>query len=345
MSISLSDEDLLLGSKLHNRPLYVSGYIREQKLNQILIDNGSAVNILSKSTMNQLGISVKELSNSKLVIQGFNQEAQRAIGIIHLKIIIGDLQASTIFHVNDSWTTYKLLVGRQWIHENEIVTFTLYQCFKFYKQGIRKVDADTKPFTKAKFHFVDAKFYTKSEDVSEVISTEVPVAKATYKHEQEMITMKKSNKGDAPNGQKNDEPMTQTKSRAPKTEKIAILQKEVSNPLVLRYIPLSRHKKGESPFAKCSKNLTIGSIEILKENFTAPLTKIEKVEVKKLEKKGLEACLLERRTVEGFDPKVYKLMAKAGYNFTIRTELKSMKIFDERLGLFPTQKKLQKQGY
>ena len=29
MSIDFSYEDLLLGSKLHNRPLYVSGYVRE----------------------------------------------------------------------------------------------------------------------------------------------------------------------------------------------------------------------------------------------------------------------------------------------------------------------------
>ncbi|TYK08098.1 ty3-gypsy retrotransposon protein [Cucumis melo var. makuwa] len=97
ISISFSDEDLLLRSKLHNRPLYVSGYVQEQKLNQILIDNGSTVNILPKSTMNQLGISVEELSNSKLVIQGVNQGAQQAIGTVHLEIAIGDLQATTIF--------------------------------------------------------------------------------------------------------------------------------------------------------------------------------------------------------------------------------------------------------
>ncbi|KAA0036725.1 uncharacterized protein E6C27_scaffold1244G00090 [Cucumis melo var. makuwa] len=83
----------------------------------------------------------------------------------------------------------------------------LHQCFKFYKQGIRKVNADTKPFTKAKSHFADAKFYTKSDDVSVVISTKVPVAKGTYKHVQEMITTKKSNKGDTPNGQQDDEPV------------------------------------------------------------------------------------------------------------------------------------------
>ncbi|KAA0051454.1 ty3-gypsy retrotransposon protein [Cucumis melo var. makuwa] len=50
MSIDFSDEDLLLGSKLHNRPLYVSGYVREQRVDRILVDNGSAVNIMSKST-------------------------------------------------------------------------------------------------------------------------------------------------------------------------------------------------------------------------------------------------------------------------------------------------------
>ncbi|KAA0066956.1 uncharacterized protein E5676_scaffold595G00600 [Cucumis melo var. makuwa] len=38
-------------------------------------------------------------------------------------------------------------------------------------------------------------------------------------------------------------------------------------------------------------------------------------------------------------------MAKVGYDFTTRTELKSVKIFDERPELSPTQKKLQKQGY
>ncbi|KAA0051096.1 ty3-gypsy retrotransposon protein [Cucumis melo var. makuwa] len=171
ISISFSDEDLLLGSKIHNRPLYVSGYVREQKLNQILIDNGSAVNILSKSTMNQLG---------------------------------------------------------------------------------------------------------------------------TYKHEQGTITTKKSNEGDALNGQENDEPMTQAKSEALESEKIAIPQKKVSNPHVLCYIPLSRRKKRESLFAECLKNLTVRSIEILKESFTLPLIKIDKGEAKRLENKGIEGFLSER---------------------------------------------------
>ena len=68
------DEDLLLGSKPHNRPLFVSGYTRGERVSRILIDDGSAVNIMPKGMMSHLNISMEELSKSRLVIQGFNQE-------------------------------------------------------------------------------------------------------------------------------------------------------------------------------------------------------------------------------------------------------------------------------
>jgi len=66
-TINFSDDVLLLGSKLHNRPLFVTGYIKEQKANQILVDGGSAINIIPKSTMNDLGITVDDLSKSRKV--------------------------------------------------------------------------------------------------------------------------------------------------------------------------------------------------------------------------------------------------------------------------------------
>ena len=71
--LNFTNEDLLLGSKPHNRPLYVSGNTREQKIDRILINGGSAVNILPKMTMRRLGLTMEELLHSRLVIQGFNQ--------------------------------------------------------------------------------------------------------------------------------------------------------------------------------------------------------------------------------------------------------------------------------
>ncbi|KAM1718121.1 hypothetical protein ACFX11_025874 [Malus domestica] len=61
-TIHFIDEDLLLGSKHHNRPLFVSGYVREYKVNRMLVDGGSSINIMPKSTMTTIGIKEDELS-------------------------------------------------------------------------------------------------------------------------------------------------------------------------------------------------------------------------------------------------------------------------------------------
>ncbi|CAL8168343.1 unnamed protein product [Prunus armeniaca] len=172
-SITFTDEDLLLGSKPHNRPFFMSGYVREQKLSRMLVDGGSAVNVMPKSTMMKLGITMDELSRSRLMIPGFNQGGQRAMGIIRIELVIGDLKSNTLFHVIDAKTSYNLLLGRPWVHENGIVPSTLHQCFKFYRGGVKKILGDVKPFTEAESYFVDAKFYMDENMVSEVIPVEV----------------------------------------------------------------------------------------------------------------------------------------------------------------------------
>jgi hypothetical protein len=72
--ISFNDEDLLLGLKLHNRPLFIKGYVDEKMVNRIFVDDGSTINILPLKTMKELGIPMDELFPSHLMIQGINQE-------------------------------------------------------------------------------------------------------------------------------------------------------------------------------------------------------------------------------------------------------------------------------
>ncbi|KAM2087175.1 hypothetical protein ACFX1R_024633 [Malus domestica] len=148
-TIHFTDEDLLLGSKPHNCPLLVSGYVREHKVNHMLVDGGSTINIMPKSTMTIIGIKMDELSLSRLLIQGFNQGGQRAMGMIRVEMTIGELKSSTIFHVIDARTSYSLLLGRLWIHRNGVVPSTLHQCLKFYRERVKVIQGDTKPFTKA----------------------------------------------------------------------------------------------------------------------------------------------------------------------------------------------------
>jgi len=66
--------DLVLGSKPHNYPLFMTSYIKEQRVNRILVDGGLATSIMLKSMMYDLAIIVEELSKSQMMIQRFNLE-------------------------------------------------------------------------------------------------------------------------------------------------------------------------------------------------------------------------------------------------------------------------------
>ncbi|KAL0445110.1 UNVERIFIED_CONTAM: hypothetical protein Slati_2233700 [Sesamum latifolium] len=174
-TINFTDEDLLLGSKLHNHPLFVAEYVREQKVNRILIDGGSAVNILPLRILKEVGILIDELSNSHLMIQGFNQGGQRAVGIIRLQLTMKDMVSTALFHVIDAKTSYNMLLGHPWLHENAVVPSTWHQCFKYCRNGVKKVLSDSNPFTKAESHFADATYYIEgAKKEKEVLPSEEP---------------------------------------------------------------------------------------------------------------------------------------------------------------------------
>ena len=116
--ITFTDNDLLFGEALHNRPLYMVGHVLEKKINRILIDEGSRV-------------TTGELSESRLLIQGFNQGGQRSIGSIKLEIHMGDLRSRAWMHVIYTKTSYNILLGRPWVHENRIVSSSYSQCLKY----------------------------------------------------------------------------------------------------------------------------------------------------------------------------------------------------------------------
>jgi len=67
MVVSFTDKDLLHGCKPHNRSLFVTGYIQGQKVKHILVDDGSAINVMPKSYTNDLGITVDKFSKNRRV--------------------------------------------------------------------------------------------------------------------------------------------------------------------------------------------------------------------------------------------------------------------------------------
>ena len=143
-------------------------------------------------------------------------------------------------------------------------------------------------------HFADSKFYMKSEDASEAISSEVPLVKTAKGIEQPVSTIKNDSGVNTLPNQGSVKLTGPGKLKKAKNKTVSSYPEKLQTPPVLRYVPLSQRKKGESSFTPSPKNLVAEDVEVLKEKFVRLLTKIAKA--KRLEKDKTLPVLLNKRT-------------------------------------------------
>ena len=84
--IMFDEDDKLIDDGDHNRPLYVEGNIGVAHLRRILIDPGSAVNILPLRSLTWAGFTVDDLEATDVMIYGFDNQGKPMLGAITLKI-------------------------------------------------------------------------------------------------------------------------------------------------------------------------------------------------------------------------------------------------------------------
>ena len=138
--------------------------------------------------------------------------------------------------------------------------------------------ADLQPFTAAESHFADAKFYLDYD--------------TTYDVPQEKSTEKKKAKR-----KEGCEPLMEgPKPNSEVRQNFCEEKKEA--PMVLRYVPASKRKKGKSLFRlmmetkdKCKKSIQEDDIAILKSDFTLPLPKLDQVASTKPPLKGFTRAM------------------------------------------------------
>ncbi|KAM2457882.1 hypothetical protein ACFX1W_006738 [Malus domestica] len=141
---------------------------------------------------------------------------------------IGELKSSMLFHVIDARTSYSLPLGRPWIHENGVVPSTIHKCLKFYREGVKMIQGDTKPFTEAESHFADAKFYMDKDMVPEALPKEIKSTGKAKPKKQEWQAVPKKQVGEAvPSSSKNDD-----EPAKPATTKGSVTPSKGSNTLI-----------------------------------------------------------------------------------------------------------------
>ena len=223
-------------------------------------------------------------------------------------MLIGEMESSALFLVIDAKTTYKLLIGRPWLHEYGVVLSTYHQCLKYFQDGqVKKIVADDKPFTVAESHFADAKFYLEDDIVEETQVVAPPSSKEEKPHSKapriDFSIVEKETKQTKTS-------MEEKKHHTSKVTRVAP---------VLHYVPVAKRKEGQSPFSGDEESISKDL-----QGLNLPITKVTKPRSSSQPLKGFtrpsqepiveHGTLPTKRTEEGFDPNAYRLMAKAGYN-------------------------------
>ena len=102
-------------------------------VDKVLIDNGSSLNVMPKTTLDKFPFDTSQMRPSSMVVRAFDGSDVR--GEINLLIQIGPHKCLITFQVMDINLAYSCLLGRPWIHSVGVVLSMLHQKLKFMVEG------------------------------------------------------------------------------------------------------------------------------------------------------------------------------------------------------------------
>jgi len=129
--LTFIDDEMTVDGKKHNRALHISVKCMDYVIARVLVDTGSSLNVMPRSTLARLSVDGSYLKSSSMVVRAFDGSRREVIGEIELPVQIGPHTFEITFQVMDIMPAYSCLLGRPWIHAAGAVTSTLHQKLKF----------------------------------------------------------------------------------------------------------------------------------------------------------------------------------------------------------------------
>ena len=112
-------------------------------IRRIIIDNGSAVNIIMLETLQQMGFTEADKVKKSTVLVGFSGKTKRTMDEISLPTYLQGMNSLQKFLVINCQSIYNITLWRPWIHDLEVVPWTYHQVVKFSTPwGVQKIRGD-----------------------------------------------------------------------------------------------------------------------------------------------------------------------------------------------------------
>ena len=95
----------------HIKPSYIRAHLNGRPISKVLINNGSAVNVMPLRMLRALGMSISDLIETEVVVSAFIGEVSKTLGIQPIDITIGIKTSLPTFFVINSTANYNILLG------------------------------------------------------------------------------------------------------------------------------------------------------------------------------------------------------------------------------------------
>src|SRR2546429_1067005 len=131
VEITFSDKDLPLEGRNHTKPLFIQAEINGRLTRNVMVDDGSALNVCPLKLLSKFRIETSELEPSSMVIRAYNNTKRGVEGTFVAKIKVGPVESIIDVTVLDIPATFAMLLGRPWFHTLGGVPSTLHRKIKF----------------------------------------------------------------------------------------------------------------------------------------------------------------------------------------------------------------------
>ncbi|XP_017979699.1 PREDICTED: uncharacterized protein LOC108662712 [Theobroma cacao] len=108
--IAFNDEEIPSGGRGSNKALHITIKCKDHAVPRVLVDNGSALNVMPRSTLTKLLVDVSYMRTSRMVVRAFDGTTREVVGDIELPIKIGPCIFEVQFQVMDIAPSYNCLM-------------------------------------------------------------------------------------------------------------------------------------------------------------------------------------------------------------------------------------------
>ncbi|KAA3477043.1 hypothetical protein EPI10_010962 [Gossypium australe] len=133
--IFFNDDEIPPRGMGSTKALHITTRCKGYTLPGVLIDNGSALNVLPLSTLNRLPVHSSHMKTCQNIVRAFDGTERRVMGRIEIPLLIGPNTYEVDFLVMNIKPSYNCLLGRPWIHTAGAVPSSLHQKLKLVADG------------------------------------------------------------------------------------------------------------------------------------------------------------------------------------------------------------------